>query len=153
MNKLLLALGLGIVVFAACSTTPTLPTYKATLNGASEKPTANASTGTGTATATLDGTTLSLKIDFSGLTGAATGAHIHGPADENGVANPPICLFNDKIVAGATAGTGSINATCNLDGVSNAALTVANLNAGLFYINLHTAGSPGGEIRGQLKKQ
>ena len=152
MNKLLLALGLGIVVFAACSTTPTLPTYKATLNGASEKPTANASTGTGTATATLDGTTLALKIDFSGLTGAATKAHIHGPADETGAAGV-VCDFTDKIAAGATAGTGSINATCNLDGVSNAALTVANLNAGQLYLNLHTAGSPGGEIRGQLKKQ
>ena len=50
MNKIFLALGLGILVFAACNTTPILPTYKATLNGANEKPTAVTTAGTGTAT-------------------------------------------------------------------------------------------------------
>jgi hypothetical protein len=149
MNRIFLALGLGILVFAACNTTPAVPTYKATLSGAAEKPTAVTTAGTGDVTATLDGTTLTLKINFSGLSGAATGAHVHGPAEESGVANPPICLFNDKIVAGATAGTGSITATCPID----ATLTVAQLDAGKFYVNLHTAANPGGEVRGQLKKQ
>jgi CHRD domain len=149
MKKLLLALGLGILVFAACNSTPALPTYKATLSGAAEKPTAVTTAGTGDVTATLDGTTLTLKINFSGLSGAATGAHVHGPVDVNGVANPPICLFTDKIVAGATAGTGSITATCPLD----ATLTAAQLDAGQFYVNLHTDANKGGEVRGQLIKQ
>ncbi len=149
MNKLFLALGFGILVFAACNTTPVLPTYKATLSGAAEKPTAVTTAGTGDVTATLDGATLTLKINFSGLSGVATGAHVHGPADENTAVNPPICLFADKIVAGATAGTGSITATCPID----ATLTVANLDASKFYVNIHTAANPGGEVRGQLKKQ
>jgi hypothetical protein len=149
MKKLLLGLGLGILVFAACNTTPALPTYKATLSGAAEKPTAVTTAGTGDVTATLEGTTLTLKINFSGLSGVATGAHVHGPAEESGVANPPICLFNDKIVAGATAGSGSITATCPIDAV----LTVAQLDAGKFYVNLHTDANKGGEVRGQLKKQ
>jgi hypothetical protein len=152
MKKLLLALGLGILVFAACNTTPALPTYKATLNGANERPTPNTTTGTGTATATLDGTTLTLKINFSGLTGVAIAAHIHGPADETGTAGL-LCDFAGKIVAGATAGTGSIDATCALDGSVKPDLTVANLDAGKLYVNIHTAANSSGEIRGQLKKQ
>jgi hypothetical protein len=154
MKKLLLTLGFGVFVFAACNSTPALPTYKATLSGAAEKPTAVVTAGTGTATATLDGTILTLKIDYSGLTGAAAAAHIHGPAAED-VSAGVVCNFTDKIAAGAgaTAGTGTINATCVLDGVSNAALTVANLNDGKLYVNLHTAANGSGEVRGQLKKQ
>ena len=155
MNKLFLALGFGILVFAACNTTPATPTYKATMNAANERP-ALPSTVTGTATtdATLSGTTLTLKIAYTGLTGVPILAHIHGPADENGTAKP-ICDFTSAIAAGvgATAGTGTINTTCNLDGTANAALTVANLDAGQLYVNLHTTANGGGEVRGQLKKQ
>ncbi|MBV8937131.1 MAG: CHRD domain-containing protein, partial [Alphaproteobacteria bacterium] len=41
------------------------------------------SSGKGTATASLDTTTktLSWTVDYSGLSGPATAAHIHGPAD------------------------------------------------------------------------
>ena len=150
MYKMLLA-GLALVaVMTSCGGTMT-NTYKATLNGANEKPVAVSPAGTGSATATLDGTTLNLKIDYAGLTGVATLAHIHGPADEMNVADV-LCDFTDKIVAGATVGTGTINATCNLDG-TKAELTVANLTAGKFYINIHTAANPKGEIRGQVTKQ
>ena len=152
MKKILLALGLGILIFAACNTTPAVPTYKATLSGAAEKPTAVVTAGTGDVIATLNGTTLTVKINFSGLTGAAAAAHIHGPADEAGTAGV-LCDFAGKIVAGATAGTGSIDATCALDGSVKPDLTVANLDAGKFYVNIHTAANGGGEVRGQLKKQ
>lgn len=151
MNKLFLALGFGVVVLAACNmTAAVVPTYKASANGANEKPTANTSTGTATLTATLDGTTLNLKVDYSGLTGSLSGAHIHGPALETASADV-ICNFTDKIVAGAsaTAGTGTISATCPI----SATFTVADLDAGKMYVNLHTAANPGGEVRGQLKKQ
>jgi hypothetical protein len=114
-----------------------------------ENPSAVTRAVTGTVTATLDGTTLSLKIDYTGLSGVATGAHVHSPADENTAVNPPICLFADKIVAGATVGTDTITATCPID----TTLTVANLDAGKLYLNIHTAANGGGEVRGQLKKQ
>ena len=150
MNKVFLALGFGIMVFAACGTTPAVPTYKATLNGANEKPTAVTTAGVGTASATLDGATLTLKIDYSGLSGTPTLAHIHGPADETATAGV-ICNFTDKIAAGAgaTAGTGTINATCPI----SATFTVADLDASKMYFNLHTTANGGGEVRGQLKKQ
>ena len=56
--------------------------FKATLSGASEVP-PTTSAGTGAATATLDTATGKLVWDvtYSGLTGAALAAHIHGPAD------------------------------------------------------------------------
>lgn len=55
--------------------------FKATLSGASEVP-PNAGAGDGTATATLDTATGKLVWDvtYSGLTGPAKAAHIHGPA-------------------------------------------------------------------------
>jgi hypothetical protein len=55
--------------------------FKAPLNGASEVP-ATTSAGTGTATATLDTATrkLSWDVTYSGLSGPAMAAHIHGPA-------------------------------------------------------------------------
>jgi CHRD domain len=149
MNKLFLSLGLGVVVLAACNMNAVvIPTYKAAANGANEKPTANTSTGTATLTATLDGTTLNLKVDYSGLTGVATLAHIHGPADETAAAGV-VCDFTSKLVAGATVGSGSITAACLVD----AKLTVADLDAGKLYLNIHTAANGGGEVRGQLKKQ
>lgn len=138
MNKMLLA-GLALVaIMTSCGGTVMTATYKATLNGANEKPVAVSPAGTGSATATLDGTTLNLKIDYAGLTGVATLAHIHGLADENNVAGV-LCDFTDKIAAGASATVGSstINATCNLDGTVKPDLTVANLAAGKFYINIH----------------
>jgi CHRD domain len=153
MNKLLLSLGFGVVVLAGCNmnSTPVLPTYAATMNGANERPAPVITTATGATTATLDGSTLTLNVSYTGLSGKPTLAHIHGPADESGTA-PPICDFTNKIDANAT-GTGSLTATCILDGTVNKDLTVTNLNDGKLYVNVHTAANPGGEIRGQLKKQ
>ncbi len=55
--------------------------FNATLNGTSEVP-PTTSTGTGTATATLNTATRKLTWDvtYSGLSGPAKAAHIHGPA-------------------------------------------------------------------------
>ncbi len=153
MLKVLSTVVLGFLALAACNTLPALPKYSATLNGANERPTAITTNGTGSATATVEGTTLNLKITYRDLSGIPTLAHIHGLADENGTAGV-LCNFTDKIAVGAsaTAGTGTIDATCNLDGSTSGA-TVSNLVDGKFYINIHTAANKAGEIRGQLKLQ
>ncbi len=54
--------------------------FKADLKGASEVP-PTTSTGTGTATVTYDASTKTVtwQGSFSGLSGPATAAHIHGP--------------------------------------------------------------------------
>ena len=74
---------------------------------------------------------------YSGLSGAVTAAHFHGPAipgQNAGVALP----LNGKLDS-------------PLEG--EATLTeaqAAQVMAGQWYINLHTAANPKGEVRGQL---
>lgn len=113
---------------------------KATLDGKSEVP-PNASAGTGTADIDYDAATkkLSWKLTYSGLSGPATAAHFHGPAE-----------------AGKNAGVALAIPSATTSPVEgNATLTdaqAADLTAGKYYINVHTAANPGGEIRGQVTK-
>ena len=118
-------------------------TYKADLKGSSEVP-SNTTTGTGSATVTIDSAThkITYNVTFSGLTGPATAAHIHGPAPAGKNAGVMVWL--------STKGK---PATSPLSG--SATLTAAqasDLANGLCYVNVHTAKNPGGEIRGQLMK-
>ena len=113
---------------------------KATLTGASEVP-ANTSAGKGTADIDYDAATkkLSWKLTYSGLTGPATAAHFHGPAEagkNGGVA---------VAIPGATSSPAEGSAT-----LTDA--QAADLLAGRYYVNVHTAANPGGEIRGQVTK-
>jgi Cu/Zn superoxide dismutase len=137
--------------------------YGATLNGANEKPTATTSTATGVFTASLHPTngTLSYSLSWTGLTGAVTGAHIHGPGDANAVANviidfsaPPAGTVNNTMTTTATgAASGNLNLnTLTVGAVTGDSLRIL-LNAGLLYVNVHTAANAGGEIRGQITKK
>lgn len=114
-------------------------TYKATLNGAGEVP-ANATKGTGTVTATYDpaSKTLSWTGSYSGLTGPATAAHFHGPADAK---------TNAGVLVPAPAPASPFTGSATLDDAK-----AADLMAGKVYFNVHTAENPKGEIRGQLEK-
>ncbi len=112
--------------------------FHTTMNGASEVP-AKQSPGTGAVDATLDTTTK--KLDYTstwqGLTGPATMAHFHGPAEPGANAGVVVPWAN--------------NPTSPFKG--SATLTdqqVADLKAGKLYANIHTAANPGGEIRGQM---
>ena len=113
---------------------------KATLDGKSEVP-PNASTGTGTADIDYDAATkkLSWKLTYSGLSGPASAAHFHGPAEPGKNAGVAVAI------PGATSSPAE----------GSAVLTdaqAADLMAGKYYINVHTAANPGGEIRGQVTK-
>lgn len=149
---------IAFALAAACggsSTPPPANTYVATMTGANETP-PTTSTGTGDATYTVNGTTVNYVINYTGLTGAPTGGHIHvGAAGVKGSIVVPFSglpttasgtfsgSFTATNVAAGTSGTTTINAG-NLDDL------IAAFKAGAAYTNLHTAANPGGEIRGQV---
>ena len=108
----------------------------ATLSGATQVP-PNSSTGSGTASIKLEGDVLSWVITYSGLTGSVTGAHFHGPAPANA---------NAGVIVPFAGSLGSpIQGSQRLTPAQ-----IAQLRSGLWYVNLHTAAFPGGEIRGQV---
>ena len=112
---------------------------KATLDGKSSVP-PNTSAGKGTTDIDYDPASkkLSWKLTYSWLSGPATAAHFHGPA-----------------AAGANAGVAVPIPNTASGSEGSATLTdaqAADLVAGRYYVNVHTAANPGGEIRGQVTK-
>ena len=96
--------------------------------------------GTFSAGLTRTGTrgTLSWRLRFRGLTGAAGAAHIH--IGKPGVAGPvavPLC----GPCRSGVRGTAKLKARI-----------VTALLAGRAYVNVHTTKNPAGEIRGQIRR-
>lgn len=127
-----------LMSFAGTAASATLIDLTATINGAQANAGAGSgATGTGSGAMTLDTDTnlLNWNISWNGLTGAVTAIHFHGPALPNQNAGVQIALGNIS------------------PAISNAVLTdqqETDLLAGLWYINIHTAAFPAGEIRGQV---
>lgn len=113
---------------------------KATLDGKSEVP-PNTSAATGTAEIDYDPASkkVTWKVIYSGLSGPATAAHFHGPAEPGKNAGVAVAIPN--------AGTSPVEGSATLTDAQ-----AADLVAGKYYINIHTAANPGGEIRGQVTK-
>lgn len=107
------------------------------LSAANEVP-PNTSGGTGTAKVDLDGNVLKWTVTYSGTTGPVTAGHFHGPAMAG--ANAGVVIPFSGSMASPITGTAALTAA-----------QVADLKAGLWYVNLHTAAHPGGELRGQVK--
>jgi hypothetical protein len=111
----------------------------AKLAGASEVP-ATTSSGSGMLEGTFNQDTkvLNYTVSYNGLSGPVKAGHLHGPAQ-----------------AGANAGV----VVPFVDGMESpikgtAVLTkpqADDLLAGKWYVNLHTASHPGGEVRGQVE--
>lgn len=109
----------------------------ATLSSAAEVP-PNASTATGSLQGSYnkDSRQLTWKLVYNGLSGPATMAHFHGPAMAGQNAGVALGIAN---VASASDGSATLNDA-----------QAADLLAGKWYVNVHTAANPGGEIRGQV---
>lgn len=121
-------------------------TFKANLSAADEVP-PNPSTGTGSVTATYDTATKTLSWDgtFSGLTGPVAAAHIHGPAPAG--KNAGVVFWISDHNTKDHPFTSPFKGSATLDDKQ-----ADDLMAGQYYVNLHTAAHPGGEVRGQLVK-
>lgn len=115
--------------------------YKADLKASAEVP-PNDSKATGAVDATYDTATkkLSWTITSAGLTGAATAAHFHGPAEAGKNAGPVVPI------------SGNLASPIKGDATLTDA-QAADLQAGRWYFNVHTAAHKDGEIRGQMMKK
>ena len=110
----------------------------ASLSGGNEVPPVK-SAASGRAEVGFDSQTnqITWTVTYSGLSGPATAAHFHGPAA--GGQNAGVVL---PITGGLMSPiTGSATIT---------SAQAAELRAGKWYVNVHTAANPGGEIRGQV---
>lgn len=114
--------------------------YAVRLDAASETP-SNASKGLGAADVVLDtdARVLNWTITYSGLSGPVTMIHFHGPAAPGAAAAVTVPVGGP--MASPVVGAAPLN-----DG------QIGDVRAGLWYINLHTAANPKGEIRGQVAK-
>jgi hypothetical protein len=143
MSGALIAIG----ALSACESMPMVQTgkpvtmveMKATMTTALEVP---PKSGSGQGYAMIgynEGTrALTWKIYYTGLSGPATAAHFHGPAEVG--ANAGVAI---PLAAGAPSSpiTGSATLT---------EAQAAQLTSGMWYVNVHTQANPGGEIRGQV---
>ena len=128
-----LALAVGAPANAA------VMSFKADLTGAQETP-PNDSKGKGAVDAAYDPATKTLTwtITYSDLTGPASAAHFHGPAAAGAKAAPVVPIKGDL--------KSPIKDTAILTDEQ-----AKDLQAGMWYFNVHTAKFPDGEIRGQMK--
>lgn len=138
-NLLMASIVLTGVLAAGCATTAAeaaTETYSATL--APGAGITSSGKGTGAFTFDPETKTLTYTVEHEGLSGPAMAAHIHGPADPGGSAGVAV-PFADA--ASPITGTATLTDA-----------QVADLQAGKYYVNVHTAANRGGEIRGQITR-
>ncbi len=112
--------------------------FSTQMRGANEVPPV-LTMGSGQVDAVLNKDTNQLrwKLSYSGLSGPATACHFHGPAAVG--ANAGVVLPFPGQMSSPMEGSATLTAA-----------QVADLMAGRWYANVHTAANPGGEIRGQM---
>jgi hypothetical protein len=142
-DRRIVALMTGVLLsmFAAGLSQAAPQTFKVMLTGGQEVPPVNAA-GKGVANLTYDAATrvITWTISYQDLSGPVTMGHFHGPAAQGESASPQIWVT----VKGAPVEN-------PIKGQATLTPEQANdLAAGKWYVNLHTAAHPAGEIRGQV---
>lgn len=136
-RRLVLAAAAVLLLGSCASMMPGNVRLGGTLTGAQEVPPVSTA-GTGTLDATYDKSTrkLAYTITYSGLSGPATAGHFHGPAAMG---------QNAGVVVPFANAASPIRGEATLTDAQ-----AADLLAGRWYANVHTAAHPGGEIRAQV---
>jgi hypothetical protein len=137
----LAALLFGALASAGAPASADVTTYTATLDGKSEVP-PNDAKASGTVEAKYDTQSrkLTWTVTYTGLSGPVTAAHFHGPAKPGANAGPEVTIAEP--LASPIKGETTLTPEQAND-----------LAMGLWYVNLHTAKNPPGEVRGQLVKK
>ncbi len=142
--KILSTIAILITLFTnlSCETAKPEPlgtVFTASLTGAQEVPAINTS-ATGTFEGVLNNETkvLTYTLTYSGLN--PTAWHIHKAAA--GISGGVVFNFGSTFTSPFAAST-----------IALTDAQVADLMAGLYYANIHTATNKGGEIRGQISKK
>jgi CHRD domain-containing protein len=146
-------IGLAMMGLGACSrlessgpkpAAGTASVFAAELSGREEVPPANSHGARGSARLEYDKAShvVTWNVGFGNLTSAATGAHVHGPADAGSNAGVVLTLTprNMYPIVGPLQGSATLTDA-----------QAADLMAGKWYVNIHTANNPNGELRGQLQ--
>jgi hypothetical protein len=139
LTELAVALTLSSLALAGAARAETTK-LNADLKGASESPAVD-SKGTGKGEFTFDDKTYELKwtVTYDGLSSPPTAAHIHGPAAPG--ANAGVVVPLGDVSKSPITGSAKLTEEQEKD-----------LLDGKYYVNIHTATAPGGEIRGQITK-
>ena len=132
MRHTLFVAGCAVGLMAASAASAQMAHYNAKLAGAAGVK------GSGEVSAMLDGKAFTYTASYKDLTGAPVAAHFH---------NAPAPGGNGPPVLPATVSPSPIKGTATLTDAQ-----IADLNAGKWYFNVHTAANPGGEIRGTMEK-
>ena len=133
--------GAAIASFASPALAGEVVNFVTTIDGSQATPLPVETDASGTGTVTLDtgSNLLTWDVTYQDLSGPLTAAHFHGPAPICEPAGVEVTISNGGAASGVIQGSATISA-----------LEAADLLAGLWYVNLHTALNPGGEIRGQV---
>jgi hypothetical protein len=133
------SLALAAMIAASSAYAETIK-MEAKLDATQEVP-PNDSKGTGTAQITFDTATKKLDwtVEYADLTGQAMAGHFHGPAESGKNADVAVPFSGD--MASPIKGSATLTDA-----------QAADLQAGKYYVNIHTAANKDGEIRGQVMK-
>lgn len=136
-----LATAAAVVLVSGCGMMPSqsnLLAFTTQLRGANEvPPVASGASGQVDAVLNKDTNLLRWQLNYAGLSGPATAGHFHGPAPVG--ANAGVALPFSGPITSPMSGQATLTPA-----------QVADLLAGKWYANIHTAKFPGGEIRGQM---
>lgn len=138
LRSAIASVGVAALLAIAPASFAATETYTAELKTASEVPPVTGM-GSGMLTATYDTATkkLTYSVTFKDLSGAPVAAHFHGPADAK--ANAGVVVPVKEMTASPLKGEATLTDA-----------QAADLKAGKWYFNVHTAANKGGEIRGQV---
>jgi CHRD domain len=164
IRMLVAAAVLGLAVTAA-NADEGAANLSARLTGFEETP-PNLTNGTGTFVATVQGSSLTYRLTYSGLSAPVTQAHIHfaqrdvagaivvwlcGTASNPGPAGTPTCPAGGGTVTRTVTAADVQPVPAQGVAAGDFAGLLRFIQAGDGYVNVHTTAHLGGEIRGQIR--